>query len=115
MFVLQELYKHHLLIENQICAGSRVSLVESRSYNVLGLLLLSSLLLGFVPEAFDLVELKKVFLLHLFNTRENQKYVTPIPPSHTFDPDGSKINFKAMADSMCAKIWMSAAFRMRNS
>lgn len=29
MFVLQELYKHHLLIENQICAGSRVSLVES--------------------------------------------------------------------------------------
>ena len=85
------------------------------SYNVLGLLLLSSLLLGFVPEAFDLVELKKLFLLHLFNTRENQKYVTPIPPSHTFDPDGSKINFKAMADSMCAKRWMSAAFRMRNS
>ena len=40
------------------------------------------------PKAFELVELKKGFFPHLFNTPENQSYVGPIPPSDTYDPDG---------------------------
>ena len=33
------------------------------------------------PRAFELVDLKKGFFPHLFNTPENQSYVGPIPPS----------------------------------
>ena len=39
------------------------------------------------PKAFELVDLKKGFFPHLFNTPENQSYVGPIPPSDTYDPD----------------------------
>ena len=60
---------------------SRLALTPSRTFCFLPFSLAS------FPKAFELVDLKKGFFPHLFNTPENQSYVGPIPPSDTYDPD----------------------------
>ena len=40
-----------------------------------------------LPPVFGLTELKKGFFPHFFNTRDNQKYVGPIPDVSYYDPD----------------------------
>lgn len=40
-----------------------------------------------LPSCFGLTELKKGYFPHLFNTRENQTYVGPLPESLYYSPD----------------------------
>lgn len=40
-----------------------------------------------LPSCFGLTELKKGYFPHLFNTRENQLYVGPLPDSKYYSPD----------------------------
>ena len=41
-----------------------------------------------LPKTFGLTELKKGYFPHFFNRRENQHYVSPLPPIENYDPDG---------------------------
>ena len=85
IFILQELYNQHRLVENQVCVGIKVLSVTSGPITFKDSLCFLSFSF---PKAFELVELKKGLFPHLFNTPENQSYVGPISPSDTYDPDG---------------------------
>ena len=88
MFILQELYNQHRLVENQVCVGIKVLSVTSDPITSKDSFCFAPFSLASFPKAFELVELKKGFFPHLFKTPENQSYVGPIPPSDTYDPDG---------------------------
>lgn len=40
-----------------------------------------------LPACFGFTELKKGYFPHLFNLRENQTYVGPLPEPHFYSPD----------------------------
>lgn len=68
------------------------SLVMSISHRALGIRIIDSLnflpmSLAKLPGCFGLTELKKGYFPHLFNTRENQEYVGPLPESKYYAPD----------------------------
>ena len=46
--------------------------------------------LSHIPSTFGLTELKKGFSPHLFNTKENQCYVGPLPDAKYFGPSKMK-------------------------
>ena len=40
------------------------------------------------PKTFGLIELAKGYFPHLFNKKENEHYIGPLPPSPYYHPDG---------------------------
>jgi hypothetical protein len=40
------------------------------------------------PKTFGIEELAKGYFLHLFNKKENENYVGPIPPTPYYNPNG---------------------------
>jgi hypothetical protein len=40
------------------------------------------------PKIFCLIELAKGYFPHLFNKKENEHYIGPLPPSPYYHPDG---------------------------
>ena len=44
--------------------------------------------LASLPKTFGIEELKKGYFPHFFNTKDNEKYVGPIPPATYYNPDG---------------------------
>ena len=40
------------------------------------------------PKTFGMEELAKGYFPHLFNKKENEKYVGPIPPNPYYNPNG---------------------------
>ena len=87
-FVLEYLY-HHTLFPDVIFTGSKLMTLEVPqfhvkfidSYNFLAMALAK------FPPTFDLVEMRKGYFPHLFNTEANQDYVGPMPPIEDYCPD----------------------------
>lgn len=88
MFILQQLFKEHRSVTDQINVGSKVKL------KFIDLLCFLPFPLSAFPDTFGLNKLKKGFFLHLFNTLENQEYEGPMPPLEMYDPDGMSAKTK---------------------
>ena len=55
------------------------------------------------PKTFGLLELKKGFFPHLFNTPTNQEYVGPIPAAEYYMPDGMALSTRQEFDTWYAE------------
>ena len=95
MFILQQLFKEHRSVTNQINVGSKVLSLTSGKLKFIDSLCFLPFPLNSFSDTFGLNELKKGFFPHLFNTLENQEYEGPMPPSDTYDPDGMSAKTKA--------------------
>ena len=95
MFILQQLFKEHRSVTNQINVGSKVLSLTSGKLKFIDSLCFLPFPLNSFPDTFGLNELKKGFFPHLFNTLENQEYEGPMPPSEMYDPDGMSAKTKA--------------------
>lgn len=70
------------------CGGKLMSIhLKSRDITIIDSLNFLPMPLSRLPSSFGLCELKKGFFPHLFNTRENQSYVGPLPEVYYFSPD----------------------------
>ncbi|XP_035225169.1 uncharacterized protein LOC118197734 [Stegodyphus dumicola] len=69
--------------------GSMIMSVRHPSLNirVIDSLNFLPMALAKLPGCFGLSELKKGYFPHLFNSRENQSYVGPLPDPHYYSPD----------------------------
>ena len=68
------------------------SMIMSLHHKTLGIRIIDSLNflpmpLSNLPSCFGQSELKKGYFPHLFNTRENQDYVGPLPDVRFYSPD----------------------------
>lgn len=88
MFILQQLFKEHRSVTDQINVGSKVLSLTSGKLKFIDSLCFLPFPLSAFPDTFGLNELKKGFFPHLFNTLENQEYQGPMPPLEMYDPDG---------------------------
>ena len=88
MFILQQLYKEHRTVQDQICIGTKVLSLKSGNLKFIDSLCFLPFPLAAFPQTFGISELKKGFFPHLFNTLENQDYIGPIPSAETYDPEG---------------------------
>ncbi|XP_035234161.1 uncharacterized protein LOC118205994 [Stegodyphus dumicola] len=69
--------------------GSMIMSVRHPSLNIrfIDLLNFLPMALAKLPGCFSLTELKKGYFPHLFNSRENQNYVGPLPEPRYYSPD----------------------------
>ena len=65
MFILQQLYNQHRLVENQVCVSIKVLSVTSGPITFKDSFCFLPFSLASFPRAFELVELKKGFFPHL--------------------------------------------------
>ncbi len=86
-FILNELYRQAVCPE-QIVNGSKILSMSIPGITFKDSMCFMQMPLSSFPKAFGLTEQKKGFFPHLFNTRENQNYVGPLPARDYYDPDG---------------------------
>jgi len=87
--ILDELYQQYVVPE-QVVNGAKIM---SLSINAGDIVFKDSLCffqmpLANFPKAFGLVEQKKGFFPHFFNTPDHQDYVGPLPAKEHYDPQG---------------------------
>ena len=88
-FVLQYLREHSVKY-SVIMRGTKVLSLTVDMFNILfvdSLNFIPTRLTNF-PKTFGIKELTKGYFPHLFNRKENENYVGPIPPSPFYNPDG---------------------------
>lgn len=88
MFILQQLFKEHRSVTDQINVGSKVLSLTSGKLKFIDSLCFPPFPLSAFPDTFGVNALKKGFFPHLFNTLENQEYEGPMLPLEMYDPDG---------------------------
>ena len=88
MFLLQYMYAQNRTVERLVTVGVKVLSFTSDRITFKDSLCFLPFSLASFPATFGLTELCKGFFPHLFNTRDNQSYVGPVPDQHYYDPDG---------------------------
>ena len=88
MFIINELYNQQREVINQLTVGAKVLTFTSGPLKFIDSLSFLPMPLASFPATFNLLELKKGFFPHLFNTPENQQYVGRIPDLEFYNPDG---------------------------
>ena len=83
MFVLQQLYKEHHTVQDQICVGTKILSLQTGDLKFIDSLCFLPFPLASFPQTFGISELKKGFFPHLFNRLENQDYIGPSPTAKT--------------------------------
>ena len=87
MFIINELYNQQREVINQLTVGAKVLSFTSGPLKFIDSLSFLPMPLASFPATFNLLEMKKGFFPHLFNTPENQQYVGRIPDIDFYDPD----------------------------
>ena len=95
MFILQQLFKEHRTVTDQINVGTKVLSLRAGNLKFVDSLCFLPFPLASFPAAFGLTELRKGFFPHLFNTLENQDYEGVMPPRDMYDPKGMNAKKKA--------------------
>ena len=87
-FVLEYLY-HRTLFPSVIFTGSKLMTLEVSQFHVkfVDSFNFLTMALAKFPPTFGLVEMRKGYFPHLFNTEANQDYVGPMPPLAAYGPD----------------------------
>ena len=88
IFILNSLYKAGRRVTDQLTIGAKVLSFTSGALLFKDSLCFLPMPLSSFPSNFNLIELKKGFFPHSFNTPSNQDYRGPIPALHYYDPDG---------------------------
>lgn len=98
-FILDELYKQYI-VPSQIVNGAKILALGLPDNNVKFVDSLSFLPmpLSAFPKSFGIIEQKKGFFPHFFNTVDNQDYVGHIPAKDYYDPEGMSKSRKAEFD-----------------
>jgi hypothetical protein len=78
--VIPEVIMHGAKILSMYIPMLKIKLIDSLSF--------IPMRLSDFPKTFGLNELAKGYFPHLFNKRENQNYIGPLPPSPYYYPDG---------------------------
>lgn len=87
-FILEWPLKQGTTPEVIPCGGKLMSIrLRSSGVNIVDSLNFLPMPLSRLPSSFGLSELKKGYFPHLFNTRENQAYVGPLPEPSFYSPD----------------------------
>ena len=91
IIILQAINAKHIKLaetaSNQLTVGAKVLSFTSGPLKFIDSLSFLPMPLASFPTTFNLLELKKGFFPHLFNTPENQQYVGRIPDLEFYDPD----------------------------
>lgn len=87
-FILEELYRQHATNLNQIVNRSKILSLQIPHVKFIDSLNFFPMPLSAFPKTFGLMELKKGFLPHFFNTVQNQIYAGYVPDKKYYDPDG---------------------------
>ena len=90
--ILDELYKQYVVPE-QIVNGAKILSMSINDGNIVfkDSLCFFQMPLSAFPKAFGLVEHKKGFFPHFFNTPDHQTYVGPLPDKEYYDPKGMSV------------------------
>ena len=88
MFILQQLFKEHRSVTDQINVGTKVLSLRTGYIKIIDSFCFLPFPLASFPATFGLTELRKGFFPHLFNTLNNQQYEGAMPPRDTYDPKG---------------------------
>lgn len=87
-FILEWMLKQGTTPEVIPCGGKLMSIrMKSAGISVIDSLNFLPMPLSKLPSSFGLSEMKKGYFPHLFNTRENQGYVGPLPEARFYSPD----------------------------
>ena len=88
-FVLQYLREHGIKYD-VIMRGAKVLSLTVDMFNIrfVDSLNFIPMKLANFPKAFGIEELAKGYFPHLFNKKENESYVGPIPPTPYYNPNG---------------------------
>lgn len=87
-FIFEWLLRQGTTPEVIPCGGKLMSIrLKSAGVNIIDSLNFLPMPLSRLPSSFGLSELKKGYFPHLFNTRENQTYVGPLPEPRYYSPD----------------------------
>ena len=107
MFLLQHMYAEKREVTRMVPVGVKVLSFTSDRLCFKDSLCFLPFSLASFSETFGLTELHKGFFPHLFNTQEHQDYRGPIPPRHTYDPEGmsetKRLEFDAWYDARVAE------------
>lgn len=98
MFILQQLFKEHRTVTDQINVGTKVLSLRTGNLKFIDSLCFLPFPLASFPATFGLRELRKGFFPHLFNTLNNQEYEGVMPPRDTYDPKGMNAKKKEEFD-----------------
>ena len=87
--ILDELYRQYVVPE-QVVNGAKIMSLSINGGDIVfkDSLCFFQMPLSAFPKAFGLVEHKKGFFPHFFNTPANQHYVGPLPDKEHYDPQG---------------------------
>ena len=87
--ILDELYRQYV-VPDQVVNGAKIMSLSINGGNIVfkDSLCFFQMPLSAFPKAFGLVEHKKGFFPHFFNTPANQQYVGPLPDKEHYDPQG---------------------------
>lgn len=88
-FILQYLHANAIIPE-VITRGAKVLSITVPQFKIkfIDSLCFIPMRLADFPKTFGLDELAKGYFPHLFNRKENEKYIGPLPPSPYYNPDG---------------------------
>ena len=88
-FILQYLREHGVKYDVIMRGGKVLSLtVDMFNIRFVDLLNYIPMKLANFPKTFGIEELAKGYFPHLFNKKENESYVGPIPPAPYYNPNG---------------------------
>ena len=90
-FIQQYLYANSIIPEVRMRGAKILSLeVSERNIKFIDSLNFIPMPLAKFPKTFGMDELAKGYFPHLFNKKENENYVGPIPPAPYYNPNGMK-------------------------
>lgn len=89
-FLLRHILEKTDLKPEVIMRGTKLLMLTAGKIKFIDSLNYLPMPLSALPKAFDLVELKKGYFPHLFNTLANQNYVGPLPDAKYYSPDTMK-------------------------
>ena len=99
MFILQFLYDRRIIVNDQVCVGSKVLSLKAGRLTFKDSLCFLPFGLSAFASTFNLTETKKGFFPHFFNTEAHQEYVGPWPEAKYYDPDGMKPDMRKVFDA----------------
>ena len=91
ILMMQTIHKHAVAAPEIIMTGGKVMSIKMGCLKFVDSLNFLPMPLKNMPSTFGLLELKKGYFPHFFNTPENAHYVGPYPPQEAYDPDGMSI------------------------
>ena len=88
-YFIQQYLRENGIVPEVIMCGAKILMLSVPMFKVKLIDLLSFILtrLANFPKTFGIDELAKGYFPHLFNKKENETYVGPIPPSPYYNPN----------------------------